>query len=63
MSGPIFPVVVSLMHDPDGIHHACCICFEWFTKEGLEPVSDEPGKVWDVCKDCAAKEREMGAQW
>jgi hypothetical protein len=49
-----------LMHLPDG-RHVCCICFEAFTREDLEPVTDEPGKVWDVCRGCAAREREHGA--
>jgi hypothetical protein len=52
------PDPASLMHSADGVHHACCICFEWFTKDELEPVENEPGKVWDVCKGCAADERE-----
>lgn len=54
----MMPDPASLMHSADGVHHACCICFEWFTKDELEPVENEPGKVWDVCKGCAADERE-----
>jgi hypothetical protein len=53
-------VPISLMHSADGKHHACCICFEWFTIPELEPVSDEPGKVWDVCRSCAETERQRG---
>lgn len=31
----------------------CCICFEYCTRDQLEPVADELGKVWDVCRECA----------
>jgi hypothetical protein len=32
----------------------CSICFEYRHTEDLEPVADEPGRFWDVCKgDCA----------
>lgn len=34
----------------------CCICFEYRTREELDPVADEPGKVWDVCRACAIME-------
>jgi hypothetical protein len=34
---------------------ACCICFEWKTRDQLNPVGDS---VEDVCKDCAAIERQ-----
>jgi hypothetical protein len=30
----------------------CCVCFEYFTRDRLEPVVDEPGKTWDVCRPC-----------
>lgn len=40
---------------------ACCICFCFFGTEGLEPVSDEPGRYWDVCLTCAAEEKDHGA--
>lgn len=32
---------------------ACCVCFEFRHRDELEPVVDEPGKVWDVCRECA----------
>jgi hypothetical protein len=32
---------------------SCCVCFEFHHRDGLEPVADEPGKVWDVCRECA----------
>lgn len=35
----------------------CCHCFDYFRRDELAPVEDEPGKVWDVCKDCKARER------
>ena len=58
--------IISLMHSSDGKQHACCICFHWFTVDQLEPVSaadpDEP-KVWDVCKTCAARDKESGARY
>lgn len=47
------------MHSEDGMAHACCICFEWFSVEQLEPVAGEPGKVWDVCQGCAQHERDV----
>jgi hypothetical protein len=41
----------------------CCICFEVKTKAELEPVSDSPGKVWDVCRECAEREKAQGATY
>lgn len=42
---------------------ACVICFEDKDKSKMEPVSNEPGKVWDVCKDCAEMEKAHGAEY
>jgi len=39
----------------------CHICFCTVSETELEPVSDEPGEVWDVCRKCAAKDKEHGA--
>lgn len=41
----------------------CMICFEAKDKTKMEPVSDEPGKVWDVCQECAEIEKELGAKY
>jgi len=41
----------------------CQICCESKKKEEMEPVSDSPGKVWDICKDCAKREKEAGAKY
>lgn len=41
----------------------CCLCFEGFEFEDLEPVSDEEGRRWDVCKGCAAIEKAQGAKY
>jgi hypothetical protein len=38
----------------------CCICFERFRMDELNPVGD--GKVEDVCKQCAADEMEIAAR-
>lgn len=35
---------------------ACCVCFEFRHRHELEPVAEEPGKVWDVCRGCAQAE-------
>jgi hypothetical protein len=47
-----------LMRGDDWIR--CCLCFERFEiprdKDKLYPA-DEPGKVWDVCRECAELER------
>ncbi|MFI7125960.1 hypothetical protein ACIBQ1_09720 [Nonomuraea sp. NPDC050153] len=32
---------------------ACCVCFKFCRHHELEPVAGEPGKVWDVCRECA----------
>jgi hypothetical protein len=32
---------------------ACCVCFEFCHRHELEPAAGEPGKVWDVCRECA----------
>lgn len=56
-SGP----VVSLMDWPGGSR--CCLCFEGFEVKDLEPVSDEEGRYWDVCKQCAAIEKAQGAKY
>lgn len=32
---------------------SCCVCFAYFHRDDLEPVTGEPGKVWDVCRECA----------
>lgn len=54
-------MVVDLMDWPGG--RRCCICFEGCTVEELEPVSDEPGRVWDVCRKCAGVEKLAGARY
>lgn len=41
---------------------ACCVCFGYVPREGLEPVEDEPGRVWDMCRPCAAAERAMATE-
>jgi hypothetical protein len=33
---------------------ACCICFEFRTRDQLEPAGD--GKVWDVCRGLCARQ-------
>lgn len=35
----------------------CMLCFDSKPRDEMQPVADEPGKVWDVCKECAANER------
>ncbi|MFC1418543.1 hypothetical protein [Streptacidiphilus cavernicola] len=35
----------------------CCLCFEYCTREELNPAPD--GDVEDVCKPCAALEKEV----
>jgi hypothetical protein len=35
---------------------ACCVCFKFCPRPELEPVADEPGRVWDVCRECAQSE-------
>lgn len=35
---------------------ACCICFDWFTRDQLADVEGEPGMKWDVCHTCDADE-------
>lgn len=48
---------------PDG-KVICQICCEATLRDDLEPVEDEPGQVWDICKTCAAKERLIKqTQW
>ena len=44
-------------HPDDGV--ICAMCFRIWPWEEMEPVSDEPGKRWDVCMDCAARERQL----
>lgn len=34
----------------------CQICCESKLKDQMEPVSDTPGKVWDVCHECAVED-------
>lgn len=51
-----------LKYLPDG-RIICAICMEATAKEELKPVSDEPGKVWDVCKQCAALEGAFGVKY
>jgi hypothetical protein len=46
---------VSLSRLTDG-RVACCVCFEFRHRHELEPLADEPGKVWDVCRECAQSE-------
>jgi hypothetical protein len=43
--------------------NTCCICFETLAINELEPVSDAPGRVWDVCKPCADMEKAAGAEF
>jgi hypothetical protein len=37
------------------------ICWQRKRWEDLEPVSDAPNQRWDVCKDCAARDKQSGA--
>ena len=46
---------VDLMRLTDG-RVACCICFEFVQRTELEPVAGEPGRVWDICQNCAVHE-------
>jgi hypothetical protein len=39
----------------------CVICCESKPREAMEPVSDAPDRVWDVCRECAQAERQHGA--
>lgn len=41
----------------------CQLCFAMTDHDDLEPVSDEPGKVWDVCKYCAEVDRADGGTY
>jgi len=34
----------------------CCLCFDWCTHDQLDPTED--GRVRDVCKPCAEKEKQ-----
>jgi hypothetical protein len=38
----------------------CQICCESKEKSEMEPATDFPGKVWDICKECAKAE---GGEW
>lgn len=49
-----------LMHLEDG-RHRCQLCYEAFETYELEPVSNEPGRYWDVCQKCAEREKSQGA--
>lgn len=49
----------SLYYLPDG-RHICQICCEAKDRDELTPVTGEPGKVWDVCKECAEIETSFG---
>lgn len=39
----------------------CEICCESKPRAAMEPVSDDPAWVWNVCRDCAEDERAQGA--
>jgi hypothetical protein len=43
----------------------CQICCDDFERVEMEPVSDDPRKVWvwDICRGCAALEKETGATY
>ena len=41
----------------------CQICCEDFTREEMEPVSDDPSKVWDICRTCADLEKTRGVSY
>jgi hypothetical protein len=41
----------------------CQICWADKPKTEMEPVSDAPGTVWDVCRDCAGWEKRQGARY
>jgi|KBSMisStaDraftv2_1062788.scaffolds.fasta_scaffold3382605_2 hypothetical protein len=47
-------------HHPDS-RVVCMICWQRKRWEDLEPVSDAPNQRWDVCKDCAARDKQSGA--
>jgi len=39
----------------------CQICCRAMLRISMEPVSDTPGHVWDVCRECARWEKQQGA--
>lgn len=41
----------------------CVLCFDLFFTDELEPVTGEPGRTWDVCRDCAGYEKASGATY
>lgn len=41
----------------------CQLCCQSYPRAMMEPVSNDPEKVWDACKDCAAHEKVMGAEF
>lgn len=38
---------------------SCSICMDFFDRDQLQPVADEPGRWWDVCQDCAQAENRI----
>lgn len=69
----------TLRFHPDGEHVICAVGAHWVTRDQLEPVSSDfpirggehgiysasrpAGELWDVCTECAAREKEYGAQF
>lgn len=43
---------------PDG-RMLCCICCEVKSREDMALVEEEPGWVWDVCKECREHESKV----
>lgn len=37
----------------------CAICMEYKSRGELQPVADEPGRLWDICSPCWASEHEV----
>lgn len=40
----------------------CQLCMDFKTRDRLQPVAGEPGRVWDVCQTCAANENATAAR-
>lgn len=49
---------ITLLSRLDDGRVMCCICMEYKTTDELADVDGEPGRKWDVCIPCDARERE-----
>lgn len=49
-----------LLRPADESRHICTICCKMKNRSDMQPVSDEPDRVWDVCKKCAERD---GGKW